>query len=73
MQPNTYLKEPIERNFTNEFTNSKKDFKSEKVEEFKNMYRKECGNQKIDYVPIFTDQKFDLALSEYTRKRSKSR
>lgn len=45
----------------------------EKVEEFKNMYRKECGNQKIDYVPIFTDQKFDLALSEYTRKRSKSR
>ena len=45
----------------------------DKFEAFKNLYKKECGNQKIDYVPLFTDQKFDLALNEYTQKRLKSR
>ena len=42
-----------------------------KINEFKAKYKKECGNQKIDYVPIFTDQNFDIALSEYIRKRQK--
>lgn len=45
----------------------------DKFEAFKNLYKKECGNQKIDYVPLFTDQKFDLALNEYMQKRLKSR
>ena len=40
--------------------------------QFKNKFKKECGNQKVDYVPLFTDQKFDVALSEYIRKRGKS-
>ena len=42
-----------------------------KINQFKAKYKKECGNQKIDYVPIFTDQNFDIALSEYIRKRQK--
>ena len=44
----------------------------DKIKLFINKYKKECGNQKIDYVPIFTDQGFDIALSEYIRKRHKS-
>lgn len=44
----------------------------DKIKLFINKYKKECGNQKIDYVPIFTDQGFDIALSEYIRKRYKS-
>ena len=43
-----------------------------KIKLFINKFKRECGNQKIDYVPIFTDQNFDLALSEYIRKRHKS-
>ena len=44
----------------------------DKIKLFLNKFKRECGNQKIDYVPIFTDQNFDLALSEYIRKRHKS-
>ena len=44
----------------------------QQINSFKDKYKKECGNQKVDYIPIFTDQKFDVALSEYIRKRSKS-
>ena len=44
----------------------------DKIKLFINKFKRECGNQKIDYVPIFTDQNFDLALSEYIRKRHKS-
>ena len=44
----------------------------DKIKLFINKFKTECGNQKIDYVPIFTDQNFDLALSEYIRKRHKS-
>ena len=44
----------------------------QQINSFKNKFKKECGNQKVDYVPLFTDQKFDVALSEYIRKRGKS-
>jgi uncharacterized protein (DUF58 family) len=44
----------------------------DKIKLFINKYKKECGEQKIDYVPVFTDQGFELALSEYIRKRHKS-
>ena len=44
----------------------------DKIKLFINKFKRECGNQKIDYVPIYTDQNFDLALSEYIRKRHKS-
>ena len=44
----------------------------DKIKLFIKKYKKECGDQKIDYVPVFTDQGFDLALSEYIRKRHKS-
>ena len=33
--------------------------------------KKSAAIKKIDYVPIFTDQNFDVALSEYIRKRQK--
>ena len=46
--------------------------KNNTIKLFINKFKRECGNQKIDYVPIFTDQNFDLALSEYIRKRHKS-
>ncbi|OUX20433.1 MAG: DUF58 domain-containing protein [bacterium TMED250] len=44
----------------------------DKIKLFIDKFKRECGNQKIDYVPIYTDQNFDLALSEYIRKRHKS-
>ena len=35
-------------------------------------YRLGCRNQRIDYVPLFTDQPLDLALNEYFNKRQKT-
>ena len=35
-------------------------------------YRLGCRNQRIDYVPLFTDQPLDLALNEYLNKRQKT-
>lgn len=34
-------------------------------------YRKRCREQLVDYVPLFTDQSLDTALTEYIRKRKK--
>ena len=41
------------------------------VLEFQNKYRKDCRNRLIDYIPLFTDQNLDKAISQYLRKREK--
>lgn len=43
------------------------------IESFKKKYQKGCRNQRIDYVPLFTDQPLDIALNEYLNKRQKSK
>ena len=42
-----------------------------KINEFINFYKTQCRQNKIDYVPIITNQTLDLALSEYLLKRKK--
>ena len=39
--------------------------------EFQDKYRKQCRKRLIDYIPLFTDQDLDIALSQYLRKRDK--
>ena len=41
------------------------------VLEFQDKYRKHCRKRLIDYIPLFTDQDLDIALSQYLRKREK--
>ena len=42
------------------------------IDLFQKKYRTGCRNQRIDYVPLFTNQSLDLALNEYLKKRQKS-
>jgi uncharacterized protein (DUF58 family) len=42
------------------------------IEMHQRKYRLGCRNQRIDYVPLFTDQPLDLALNEYLNKRQKT-
>ncbi|MEA1882071.1 MAG: DUF58 domain-containing protein [Candidatus Marinimicrobia bacterium] len=42
------------------------------IESFQKKYRLGCRNQRIDYVPLFTDHPLDKALNEYLKKRQKS-
>ena len=44
----------------------------ELIEMHQRKYRLGCRNQRIDYVPLFTDQPLDLALNEYLNKRHKT-
>ena len=44
----------------------------ELIEMHQRKYRLGCRNQRIDYVPLFTDQPLDLALNEYFNKRQKT-
>ena len=44
----------------------------ELIEMHQRKYRLGCRNQRIDYVPLFTDQPLDLALNEYLNKRKKT-
>ena len=44
----------------------------ELIEMHQRKYRLGCRNQRIDYVPMFTDQPLDLALNEYLNKRLKT-
>jgi len=39
--------------------------------DIQNNYRKKCREHLVDYVPLFTDQSLDTALTEYIRKRKK--
>jgi hypothetical protein len=40
------------------------------VEEFRAMYRRECAQSRIDYVPLDTSMQFDRALMGYLINRS---
>jgi len=42
------------------------------VESFQRKYQLGCRNQRIDYVPLFTDQPLDIALNEYLNKRKRT-
>lgn len=42
------------------------------INSIKKKYQSGCRKQKIDYVPLFTDQPLDIALNEYLNKRRKS-
>jgi len=44
----------------------------ELIEMHQRKYRLGCRNQRIDYVPLFTDQPLDLALNKYLNKRQKT-
>ena len=44
----------------------------ELIEMHQREYRLGCRNQRIDYVPLFTDQPLDQALNEYLNKRQKT-
>ena len=41
------------------------------IEDLKSFYKKECQENSIDYVPIYTDESFDKSLTEYLNKRKK--
>ena len=40
------------------------------IEAFRETYRRECSQARIDYVPLDTSMKFDRALTEYLVNRS---
>ena len=42
------------------------------IEKFKRKYQRGCRKQRIDYIPLYTDQSLDIALNEYLNKRKKS-
>ena len=42
------------------------------IEKFKKKYQSGCRKQRIDYIPLYTDQSLDIALNEYLNKRKKS-
>ncbi len=44
----------------------------EKIKLFQKNYKLGCRKQKIDYVPLYTDQSLDIALNEYLKKRKKT-
>ena len=41
------------------------------IDDLKSFYKKECQENSIDYVPIYTDETFDKSLTEYLNKRKK--
>ena len=41
------------------------------IDDLKSFYKKECQENSIDYVPIYTDESFDKSLTEYLNKRKK--
>jgi hypothetical protein len=41
------------------------------VQAYQDSFRLRCREQKIDYVPLFTDQNLDLALNKYLKKRKR--
>ena len=44
----------------------------ELTNQFKNHYKKEMGNNKIDYIQLSTDKSLGFALNKYLRKRKSS-
>ncbi len=43
----------------------------ERILHLQDKYKKQCREQLIDYVPLFTDQSLDIALNSYLNKRQK--
>jgi len=43
----------------------------ESIQLYQDELRLRCREQKIDYVPLFTDQNLDLALNEFLKKRQR--
>ena len=41
------------------------------IQSYQNELRLRCREQKIDYVPLLTNQNLDLALNEYLKKRQR--
>ena len=41
----------------------------DEIEEFREIYRRECFQSGIDYVPLDTSMQFDQALTEYLLSR----
>ena len=39
------------------------------IEDFQRSYRTRCRKRNIDYIPLYTDQDLDLALTGYLKKR----
>ncbi len=50
-------------------TSYRRDYKSE-IEAFREMYRRECFQTGVDYLPLDTSMQFDKALLEYLISRS---
>ena len=42
----------------------------DELEKFRETYRRECYQSRIDYVPLDTSMRFDRALTEYLVSRS---
>ena len=42
------------------------------IKSFQKKYLTSCRNQRIDFVPLFTDQPLEIALNEYLNKRQKT-
>jgi uncharacterized protein (DUF58 family) len=42
----------------------------EEIEAFRALYRRECSQARIDYVPLDTSMPFDRALTEYLVNRA---
>ena len=40
------------------------------IEAFRALYRRECSQARVDYVPLDTSMRFDRALTEYLVSRS---
>ncbi len=40
------------------------------IENFRALYRRECSQARVDYVPLDTSMRFDRALTEYLVNRS---
>ena len=41
------------------------------IDDLKSFYKKECQENSIDYVPIYTDESFEKSLTAYLNKRKK--
>ncbi|MDR1958987.1 MAG: DUF58 domain-containing protein [Planctomycetaceae bacterium] len=64
------LEDPESReNVRGNATALRKDY-LEELEQFRNRFRRECSQTRIDYVPLDTSMPFDKALLEYLQRRS---
>ncbi|NOZ75060.1 MAG: DUF58 domain-containing protein [FCB group bacterium] len=43
----------------------------QRLSRFRDTIRRECGSMNVDYVPLYTDDRLDIALREFLGKRQK--